>query len=273
MNLCKLLSRTTLANWPSFRWVDVGDQVVSDDRANGETTSKRQDATTTDKAAAGGEPKATVMKMYQQVFENNRKWVAETKANDPDFFSRLAKAQNPDFLYIGCADSRVPASVIMDLEPGDVFVHRNVANLVVNTDLNSQSVIEYAVTHLGVKHVIVCGHYGCGGVKAAMQSKDLGQLNGWLREIRDVFRTHHTKLLGIKDDEARYRRLVELNVREQCINVIKTPCVQKAFMKTGYPTVHGWVYSLDEGLLHDIDVPFAEVLSNISEIYHLDETD
>lgn len=210
------------------------------------------------------------MKRYHEVFENNRRWVAEMNAKDPDFFVELAKAQFPDFLFIGCADSRVPANVIMGLPPGDVFVHRNIANLVVNTDLNSQSVIDYAVTHLGVKHVIVCGHYGCGGVKAAMESKDLGTLNGWLREIRDVFRAHRDELVAIADEEARYRRLIELNVREQCVNVIKVACVQKRYLKDGFPIVHGWVYDLANGLLHDLAVPFDEVLTDVREIYRLD---
>jgi len=210
------------------------------------------------------------VKRYQEVFENNRRWVAKTRSSNPEFFTELAKGQDPDFLYIGCADSRVPANVIMGLEPGAVFVHRNVANLVVNTDLNGQSVIEYAVTHLGVRHVVVCGHYGCGGVQAAMQSADLGTLNGWLREVRDVFRSHREELMAIEDEEKRYRRLVELNVIDQAVNVIKTACVQKAFLKTGYPIVHGWVYSLDEGLLHDLEVPFSEILADIREIYHLD---
>ncbi len=143
------------------------------------------------------------MATYEEVFENNRKWVEENVQKQADFFSRMSGGQDPDFLFIGCADSRVPPSEVMGLQPGDVFVHRNVANLVVNTDLNAQSVIEYAVGHLGVRHVVVCGHYGCGGVKAAMQQADLGILNGWLREIRDVYRTHQEELDAIEDEEAR----------------------------------------------------------------------
>src|SRR5690606_19074363 len=169
----------------------------------------------------------------QRVFENNRRWVEEHTRADPNFFEDLAKTQDPDFLYIGCADSRVPANQIMGLHPGDVFEHRNIANLVVNTDMNAQSVIQYAVEQLGVKHVVVCGHYGCGGVRAAMQSQDLGLLNGWLRNIRDVYRLHHEELDAIEDEEARYRRLVELNVYEQCVNVIKTSWVQQSFLRTG----------------------------------------
>lgn len=207
---------------------------------------------------------------YQSVFENNRKWVQGKRANDPDYFVRLAAEQNPDFLFIGCSDSRVPANEIMGLEPGDVFVHRNIANLVVNTDTNCQSVIQYAVEVLHVKHVVVCGHYGCGGVLAAMQSRDMGLLNGWLREVRDVYRLHATELNAIEDQNLRYRKLVELNVREQCMNVIKTAMVQRHFMRDGYPTVHGWVYDLSEGLLVDLNIPFEDSLNKVREIYRLD---
>ena len=212
------------------------------------------------------------MTRYDEVFENNRQWVARNTERDPDFFSRLATHQDPDFLFIGCADSRVPANEIMGLEPGDVFVHRNVANLVVGTDINAQSVIEYAVGHLDVKHVIVCGHYGCGGVAAAMQPADLGLLNGWLREIRDVYRLHQKELEAIEDTDARYRRLVELNVREQCVNVIKTAVVLKKYAHTGHPVVHGWVYDVANGLLCDLEVPFEEILERIQEIYRLEDT-
>jgi carbonic anhydrase len=212
------------------------------------------------------------MTSYDEVFDNNRKWVARNTERDPDFFSRLATHQEPDFLFIGCADSRVPANEIMGLAPGDVFVHRNVANLVVSTDINAQSVIEYAVGHLDVKHVIVCGHYGCGGVAAAMQPADLGLLNGWLREIRDVYRLHQDELDAIEDTDARYRRLIELNVQEQCVNVIKTAIVQKKYVHTGHPIVHGWVYDVANGLLRDLEIPFGEILGQIQEIYRLEET-
>ena len=198
--------------------------------------------------------------LYATVFENNRRWVAEKRASDPDFFTRLAGGQSPEFLYIGCADSRVPANEIMGLEPGEVFVHRNIANLVVNTDINCSSVIQFAVEHLDVRHIVVCGHYSCGGVKAAMQSQDLGLLNGWLREVRDVYRLHAEELNAIEDETARYHRLVELNVEEQCVNVIKTAFVQKSYRRRGFPIVHGWVYKLEEGLLRDLQVPFEEVL-------------
>jgi carbonic anhydrase len=155
------------------------------------------------------------------------------------------------------------------LIPGEVFVHRNVANLVVNTDINAQSVIEYAVAHLSVKHIVVCGHYGCGGVKAAMQAADLGILNGWLREIRDVYRIHQEDLDAIEDEEARYRHLIELNVQEQAINVIKTAVVQKTYLSEGYPEVHGWVYDISDGVLHDLKIPFEGILAEIREIYDL----
>ncbi|MCB9677182.1 MAG: carbonic anhydrase [Alphaproteobacteria bacterium] len=209
------------------------------------------------------------MDLYQKVFDNNKKWVAQKTAEKPDFFATLAKEQNPDFLYIGCSDSRVPANEIMGVEPGNVFVHRNIANLVLHTDLNVQSVIEYAVTHLKVKHIVVCGHYGCGGVKAAMQSADLGILNPWLREVRDVYRNHQDSLETL-DEETRYRHLIELNVREQCVNIIKTAAVQQSWLKTQYPTVHGWVYDLHNGILKDLNLDFDDILERIRRVYHLD---
>lgn len=208
--------------------------------------------------------------LYAKVFENNRAWAAAQVAGDADFFARLADQQSPDFLYIGCADSRVPASVVMGMEPGAVFVHRNIANLVVHTDLNAQSVIQYAVEHLRVKHVVVCGHYGCGGVLAAMKSADLGVLNPWLREIRDVYRLHLDELEAIADPQARYRRLVELNVREQCLHVIKTAAVQQSWLEDQYPTVHGWVYDVANGQLIDLELDFGDVLEDIRRVYRLD---
>jgi carbonic anhydrase len=209
------------------------------------------------------------MKKYKEVFENNRRWVAEMKAADPDYFTEMAKDQSPDFLYIGCSDSRVPANVIMGLPPGDIFVHRNIANLVVNTDDNCQCVIQYAVDVLKVKHIVVCGHYGCGGIKAAMVPKDLGLLNGWLREIRDIARIHKDKLTVISDPELQHRTLVELNVKEQCVNVLKTSSVQRSYIKTGYPMVHGWVYDLSEGLIKDLDIDHDALLEQVQEVYDL----
>ncbi len=210
------------------------------------------------------------MEKYRQVFDNNRKWVASKREHDEGYFERLSKGQSPSFLYIGCADSRVPANEIMGLEPGEVFVHRNIANVVCNTDLNVHSVIEYAVNHLEVDHIVVVGHHGCGGVRAAMKSQDLGIMNGWLREIRDVYRLHKDELRAIEDEEARYRRLVELNVQEQCIRVIKTASVQKAFLKRGLPKVHGWVFDLADGLIQDLEIPFDKILADIREIYRLE---
>lgn len=209
------------------------------------------------------------MDSYQQIFENNKKWVAEKRAKDCDFFKHLAEGQNPDFLYIGCSDSRVTAEDMTGIQPGQMFVHRNVANIVSNNDLSSMSVIEYAVEHLKVKHVIVCGHYYCGGVKAAMEAKDLGILNPWLRNIRDVYRLHKDELKTIKDEAERYKRLVELNVEEQCINVIKTSVVQKHYINYGYPIVHGWVFDVHSGKLIDLNINFRKKLEHIQEIYNL----
>ena len=206
---------------------------------------------------------------YEQIFENNLKWVAEMTSQDADFFEKLAKDQTPDYLYIGCSDSRVPANEIMGLEPGDVFVHRNIANLVNNTDLNVLSVINFAVKHLNVKHIIVCGHYNCGGVKAAMMPKDMGILNPWLRNIRDVYRTHAKELDAITGEDQRYNRLVELNVIEQATNVIKTASVQKSYQNKGFPIVHGWVFDLHSGILIDLNINFKAILESIQKIYNL----
>lgn len=171
--------------------------------------------------------------------------------------------------YIGCADSRVPANEIMGLEAGEVFVHRNIANLVPNVDLNVMSVINYAVRHLHVKHIVVCGHYNCGGVKAALTPADLGLLNPWLRNIRDVYRLHENELDQIQDEDARYNRLIELNVIESCRNVIKTAAVQQHYEASGFPIVHGWVFDLRDGLLRDLQVDFKQVLADVKKIYSL----
>ncbi|MFY0253978.1 carbonic anhydrase [Chitinophaga sp. 30R24] len=209
------------------------------------------------------------MTSYNQIFENNKQWVASKLATDSAFFEKMADSQKPDYLYIGCSDSRVPTNEIMGLEAGEVFVHRNIANLVPNTDLNVMGVINYAVVHLEVKHIIICGHYNCGGVKSAMQAKDLGILNPWLRNIRDVYRLHMDELNAITDEHERYNRLVELNTQEQCINVIKTAAVQKSYLAKGYPTVHGWVYDLKNGMLKDLEIDFEGVLHEIQKIYDL----
>lgn len=209
------------------------------------------------------------MTAYNQIFENNKQWIASKKATDEQFFEKMADTQKPAYLYIGCSDSRVPTNEIMGLEAGEVFVHRNIANLVPNIDLNVMSVINYAVVHLEVKHIVICGHYNCGGVKAAMQPKDLGLLNPWLRNIRDVYRLHMDELNAITDEHTRYNRLVELNTQEQCINVIKTAAVQKSYLEKGFPTVHGWVYDLKNGMLKDLEIDFEGVLHEIQKIYDL----
>lgn len=209
------------------------------------------------------------MTSYEQIFDNNRRWAAHKTEQDAHYFDQLAKDQHPDYLYIGCSDSRVPANEIMGVEPGSVFVHRNVANLVNNTDLNVMAVINYAVRHLAVKHIIVCGHYNCGGVKAAMQPQDLGILNPWLRNIRDVYRLHKAELDGIDDSARRYDKLVELSVMEQCINVIKTAAVQLSYVEQGYPIVHGWVFDLRDGLLKDLQLDFKQILRDIQQVYNL----
>ena len=204
----------------------------------------------------------------ERVFENNETWIAQKLELNPNYFSDLSKGQSPDILYIGCSDSRVSAEELMGLQPGEVFVHRNIANMVVNIDLNVMSVLNYAVNHLKVNHVVVCGHYFCGGVKAAMQPQDLGLLNPWLRNIRDVYRTHKKELNAIEDETEKYNRLVELNVEEQCINLIKTADVQKAFKERGLK-VHGWVFDIHSGKLIYLHVDFDKIMHNIMEIYDL----
>ncbi|GAB3543228.1 carbonic anhydrase [Spirosoma fluminis] len=204
-----------------------------------------------------------------QIFKNNQNWVEKKLAIEPDYFSDLSKGQTPDILYIGCSDSRVSAEELMGVSPGEVFVLRNIANMVPNTDLGVMSVINYAVAHLKVKHIVVCGHYYCGGVQAAMKSADLGILNPWLRNIRDVYRMHKNELNSIEDQEERYKRLVELNVEEQCINVLKTAEVQKAQLDRNL-SVHGWVFDIHSGKLIDLQIDFVKLLENIREIYHLD---
>lgn len=203
-----------------------------------------------------------------KIFENNEKWVKDRIAEDPMYFDKLSKGQNPEYLYIGCSDSRVTAEEIMGLVPGEIFVHRNIANMVVSIDLNAMSVINYAIDHLKVKHVIVCGHYYCGGVKAAMQNKDMGILNPWLRNIRDVYRTHQDELNSYINEDDRYNRLIELNVQEQCINLIKTASVQRAHKEWGL-LVHGWIFDVHSGKLKDLKIDFTKILSKIMEIYRL----
>ncbi len=204
----------------------------------------------------------------EQIFGNNQQWIAEKLLIDKAYFKNLSKGQNPEFLYIGCSDSRVTAEELMGVQPGDVFVYRNIANMIPNTDLSAMSVINYAVSHLKVKHIVVCGHYYCSGVKAAMHSANLGILNPWLRNIRDVYRLHKLELNSIKSIEKRYKRLVELNVQEQCVNVIKTPDVQKAYRDRKIK-VHGWVFDVHSGKLIDLKIDFDKILGDIMEIYRI----
>ena len=205
----------------------------------------------------------------QKVFENNKTWIQDKLAESEHYFEELGKGQNPDLLYIGCSDSRVTAEDLMGAQPGEVFVHRNIANMVISIDLNVMSVVNYAVDHLKVNHIVVCGHYACGGVKAAMQSADLGILNPWLRNIRDVYRIHKEELNAITDEDQKYNRLVELNVKEQCVNLIKTAAVQRAYRDRGLK-VHGWVFDVHTGKLIDLKIDFIKYLKDIMEIYHLD---
>lgn len=204
----------------------------------------------------------------EKVFKNNEKWIAQKLSVDANYFENLSKGQNPDILYIGCSDSRVTAEDLMGVEPGEVFVHRNIANMVISIDLNVMSVLNYSVRHLKVNHVVVCGHYFCGGVKAAMQAQDMGILNPWLRNIRDVYRLHKEELNSITDENLRYNRLVELNVQEQCVNLIKTAAIQEAYKDRGLQ-VHGWVFDIHSGKLIDLKIDFPTVLKDIMEIYDL----
>ncbi|MCW5909176.1 MAG: carbonic anhydrase [Chitinophagales bacterium] len=209
------------------------------------------------------------MSTFDKIFENNAKWIEEKLAVNPGYFEELAKGQTPEILYIGCSDSRVTAEDLMGVQPGEVFVHRNIANMVISIDMNVMSVINYAVRHLKVKRIVVCGHYYCGGVKAAMQPSDLGILNPWLRNIRDVYRLHKNELNKIADENLRYNRLIELNVQEQCINLIKTAAVQQAHKERGL-SVHGWVFDVHSGKLIDLKIDFPKILGEIMEIYRLE---
>lgn len=207
--------------------------------------------------------------LSKQLLENNRAWAAAQIEKDPNFFKNLAQGQSPEYLWIGCSDSRIPAEQITGLKPGEAFVHRNVANLVGNLDLSVMSVVNYAIRHLKVKHIIVCGHYGCGGVQAAMNPKDMGILNPWLRNIRDVYRLHEAELDGIADKSKRYNRLVELNVIEQCRNIIKTAALQQSYTANEFPVVSGWVFSLESGLIKDLEIDFQHMLNDVQKIYDL----
>ena len=193
------------------------------------------------------------MKSYEKLLQDNKAWAAAQLAKDPGYFERLVHLQTPEILWIGCSDSRVPANQITGTEPGEIFVHRNVANLVINTDVNLLSVLDFAVDHLKVNHVIVCGHYGCGGVKAAIAKNDFKPvLNMWLRNIKDVYRLHREELDGLIDEENRWNRLVELNVQEQIFNLAKTSTIQRAWKGEQRPDLHGWVYGLKDGIIKPV---------------------
>ncbi|HET9431986.1 MAG TPA: carbonic anhydrase [Chitinophagaceae bacterium] len=210
------------------------------------------------------------MHSYEKLLLENKAWAAEKLADDPAYFERLAHLQTPEFLWIGCSDSRVPANEITGTQPGEIFVHRNVANLVVNTDVNLLSVLDYAVNHLKVKHVIVCGHYGCGGIKAANTNLDFkAVLNMWLRNIKDVYRLYREELDAINDDEKRTNRLVELNVKEQIFNLAKTSTIQRAWKNGNGPDLHGWVYGLKDGLINPVFEMKAG--THIDRLYEFDD--
>jgi carbonic anhydrase len=208
------------------------------------------------------------MKTYDKLLLQNKAWVKETLQDDPEFFKNLAKIQTPEFLWIGCSDSRVPANQITGTVPGEVFVHRNIANMVVHTDLNMLSVLEYSIVYLKVKHVIVCGHYGCGGVKASMNRHSYGIINKWLRNIKDVYRIYREELDTIPNDDDRTNRLVELNVREQVMNLAKTSIIQKAWQNEQRPHLHGWVYGLEDGIIKPVFE--MEAGTSIDPLYEFD---
>jgi len=208
------------------------------------------------------------MRVLKPLFERNRQWASKIKKSDPDFFTRLSKQQNPEYLWIGCSDSRVPANQIVDLAPGEIFVHRNIANLVIHTDLNCLSVIQYAVEVLKVKHIIVCGHYGCSGVKAAVDNHGHGLIDNWLRNIKDVYRLHQEKIDALQNEQDRLNLLCELNVVEQVANVCHTTIVQSAWKAGQELTVHGWAYSIEDGILKDLNVCVSNS-TEISQTYRL----
>lgn len=208
------------------------------------------------------------MKLYDTLIENNKNWVSQKLSSDPNYFINLAKGQTPPILWIGCADSRVPANQIIGAQPGEVFVQRNIANMVIHTDMNMLSVLDYAVNALKVKHVIVCGHYGCGGVKAAMQNKSIGLIDNWLRHIKDVYRLHQDKLDAIIDEEERCDRFVELNVKEQVFDLAQTSIVQNAWHNNQELYLHGWVYGLESGLIKDLQVNVSNQ-KELDKVYQL----
>jgi carbonic anhydrase len=206
---------------------------------------------------------------YNQLLENNKEWVAQNLERDPQFFERLSNGQQPPLLWIGCADSRVPANEIIGAMPGEVFVHRNIANMVLHTDMSMLSVLDYAVNVLKVKHIIVCGHYGCGGVKAAMGNQHIGLIDNWIRHIKDVYRFHQDELNSIKDEKQRFNRFIEVNVMEQVLDLAKTSIVQAAWESKQELQIHGWVYDIKDGLINDLKVTI-ENDDQLAEVYQLD---
>jgi len=208
------------------------------------------------------------MKAYEKLLENNKAWAQQSVDNDPEFFNRLRNTQTPEYLWIGCSDSRVPPDSITGTNPGEIFIHRNIANMVVHTDLNMLSVLQYAVEVLKVKHVIVCGHYGCGGVKAAMSHQSLGIINKWLRNIKDVYRIHQDEVNFLPNEQERLNRLIELNVQEQVMNLAKTSIIQQAWKHNNAPHLHGWVYGLNDGIIKPIFE--MEANTHIDPIYEFD---
>lgn len=205
---------------------------------------------------------------YKKIIENNKKWVEDKLKIRPDYFNNLAESQRPPLLWIGCSDSRVPANEIIGAEPGEVFVHRNIANMVVHSDMNMLSVLDYAVNSLKVKHVIVCGHYGCGGIKAAMGNSSIGIIDNWIRHIKDVYRFHHIELDAIVDERERFNRFVEVNVKEQVMDLAKTSIVQNAWSSGQKLHLHGWVYGLDSGYVTDLGVNFS-CDKDLDDVYQL----
>jgi carbonic anhydrase len=205
---------------------------------------------------------------YKKILENNKEWVENKLKISPEFFNNLAEGQNPPLLWIGCSDSRVPANEIIGAEPGEVFVHRNIANMVVHSDMNMLSVLDYAVNALKVKHVIVCGHYGCGGVKAAMGNDSIGIIDNWIRHIKDVYRLHRNELDAIEDEKKRFNTFVEINVKEQVLDLAKTSIVQNAWKNGQELTLHGWVYGLNSGYVTDLGVNFS-CDKDLDDVYQL----
>jgi carbonic anhydrase len=213
--------------------------------------------------------KINALKDYNQLLLQNKAWVEQRNQDDPEFFTRLSKTQTPKFLWIGCSDSRVPANEITGTEPGEIFVHRNIANMVVHTDMNMLSVLDYAVTVLEVEHVIVCGHYGCGGVRAAMGQKQYGVIDNWIRHIKDAYRMNEAELEAIKDPVEKENRFTEINVIEQVYDLCKTSIIQNSWNKRGGPYVHGWVYDIRYGLIKDLKVTFHDN-SELPDVYRFE---